>query len=176
MPYAYVSKGLLWSYYTEMLSTRHIKKTILISLGLAITFSSTVNAQDYPELIQSDWPEIGDHLYLNDVLHGSTVPGVYAASGFIVYRESKVEITTYNNSFDPIQTIDSEPYQSMSFSSMFDCNLRHPVKIFSVSYYSGLPYSDGRGLIHKEIGAQNLPEATNRRLRERVCEIAIPIS
>ena len=151
-------------------------RTLFISISLAITFSSTLNAQDYPELIQSDWPETGDHLYLNDILHGSSVPGVYAASGFIVYRESKVEITTYNNSFDPIQTIDSEPYQSISFSSMFDCNLRHPVKSFSVSYYSGLPYSDGHGLIHNEIGAQNLPEATNRRLRERVCEVAIPIS
>lgn len=151
-------------------------RNLFISICLAITFSSTLNAQNYPELIQTDWPETGDHLYLNDVLHSSTVPGIYAASGFIVYQESKVEIMIYNNSFDPIKTIQSEPYQSISFSSMFDCNLRHPVKSFSVNYYSGLPYRDGRGLIHNEIGSQNLPEATNRRLLERVCEIAVPIS
>tara|TARA_R110000744_G_scaffold77834_1_gene153362 strand:+ start:528 stop:1007 length:480 start_codon:yes stop_codon:yes gene_type:complete len=159
-----------------MFSTLHIKKIILISLGLAINFSSTVNAQDYPELIQSDWPETGDHLYLNDVLHGSTVPGVYAASGFIVYRESKVEITTYDNNFEVMKVRATEPYRSMAFSSVYDCNLRSPVKSFSVSYYADLPYGDNRGLIHNVVGAQNLPEATNRRLRERVCEIAIPIS
>lgn len=159
-----------------MLLTLHTKKTILISLGFAITFSSTVNAQDYPELIQSDWPGTGDHLYLNDVLHASTVPGIYGASGFIVYGENKVEITTYDNNYEAMKVRATEPYLSIAFSSVFDCNLRNPIKSFSVSYYSGLPYSDGRGLIHKEVGSQNLPEATNRRLRERVCEIAIPIS
>ena len=100
----------------------------------------------------------------------------FMPSGLIIYGETKVEIITYDNNFEVIKVRTTEPYQSIAFSAVYDCNLRSPVKSFAVSYYSGLPYSDGRGHIHKEIGAQNLPEATNRRLRERVCEIAIPIS
>ena len=154
-----------------------ITEIFSISLFAGLLVLSTVaKAQDFPELIQRDWPGPGDHLYLNDVLFESTVPWFFAASGFVIYAESKTEVATYDHNFKALDFKSVDPYQSVAFSSGFDCSFRLPIKSFSASYFSGMPFSDGRGLIRKDVGAQFLPEANNSRLRERVCQLAMLLS